>query len=177
MKSIAIFPILVAATLGLAVAVNAQTATITCTYDDLNRLTSVSYAGGVSNNQSGITQTFTPDEAGNITSSTVTTASVDSKGVNAVTWAFFGNTSTGNCGIPDAWAYTYGLDWYDPNLANESPENDGVTNLYAYQQSENPNNPNNPPPATAAPALSPAALILLVLLMAGLAVVKERGRS
>jgi hypothetical protein len=157
-----VFSILLVAVLGFTPRAHAQTATITYTYDDLNRVTNVSYAGGVSDNQAGITQSFTPNDAGNITASTVTTASVDSKGVNATTWAFFGNTSSCNCGIPDAWAYTYGLDYYDPNLANESPENNGVTNLYAYQQSENPDNPDNtPPPVSQGPALSMFAGVIL----------------
>lgn len=136
-----VFSILVIAVFGFAITGHAQTATITYTYDDLNRLTNVSYAGGVSDNQAGITQTFTPNDAGNITASTVTTAPVDGQGVNQTTWAFFGNTSSCNCGIPDAWAFTYGLDWYDPNLASEDPNNDGLTNLQEYQSGGDPDYP------------------------------------
>ncbi|MGO9377510.1 MAG: hypothetical protein ACLP29_03025 [Dissulfurispiraceae bacterium] len=49
MKSIyVVFSIFVGAVLGFAVPVHAQTATVTFTYDDLNRLTNVSYQGGIS---------------------------------------------------------------------------------------------------------------------------------
>ena len=34
-----------------------------------------------------------------------------------------------------------GLDWYDPNLANEDPNNDGLTNLQEYQAGGNPDYP------------------------------------
>ncbi len=149
-----IFSILVLSILGFTVAGHAQTATITYTYDDLNRLTNVSYQGG-------ITQTFTPNDAGNLTASTVTTASVDSKGVNATTWAFFGNTSSCNCGIPDAWAYSYGLNYYDTNLAMEDPDSDGDTNLADYQAGDPPSGPPDPPPSASGPALSTFSAIFL----------------
>ena len=112
-------------------------------------------------------QTFSPDEAGNICTSSVTTASVDARGVNATAYAFFGQTQSSNDGIPDAWAYTYNLNWYDPNLANESPENDGVTNMDAYSWDENPWNPNDAPPASG-PALSTFAAILLATAALGM---------
>ena len=165
----AVFSVLVAI-LGFAVTASAQTATITYTYDDLNRVTNVSYQGG-------ITQTFTPNDAGNITASSVTTASVDVRGVNATAYAFFGTTTSScNCGIPDAWAYTYGLDWYDPNLANESPENDGVTNWDAYSWDENPWNPNDQPPASPVPAISATGLLVTALILICLACLTQRRR-
>ena len=76
MKAIhVVFFTIILAILGFAGTAHAQTATITYTYDDLNRVTNVSYQGGVA-------QTFAPDEAGNITSGTVVPAPVDSKGEN-----------------------------------------------------------------------------------------------
>lgn len=128
---LAVLSILTVAILVLAAKGYAQTATITYTYDDLNRVTNVSYQGGTG-------QTFTPDEAGNITESTVMPAPVDSKGVSATDWAFLGTAQTCGCGIPDAWAFSNGLDFLDPNLASETPDNDGVTNLAKYQAYGNP---------------------------------------
>ncbi len=158
---LAAFSIFIVATLILAVTGHAQTATITYTYDDLNRLTNVSYQGGVA-------QTFNPDEAGNISTSTVTTASVDSRGINATTWAFFGNTSSCNCGIPDAWAYTYGENYYDPNLAMEDPDSDSDTNLADYQAGDPPSGPPDPPPSASGPALSTFSTIFLAAAALGM---------
>ncbi len=163
MKAITVvFSILVVAILGFAITGHAATATITYTYDDLNRLTAVSYQGG-------IVQTFTPDEAGNITSSTVTASPVDSKGVSATTWAFFGTTDTSPGGIPDAWDYTYALNPYDPNVAYEDPDRDGYTNLAEYLAGTNPDNPGSEPAPV--PALSTPASLLLV---AGLGIILWR---
>jgi hypothetical protein len=45
-------------------------------------------------------------------------------------------------GIPYAWAIANGLDPNDPNLANEDPDHDGLTNLQEYQLGTGPNNPD-----------------------------------
>jgi len=45
-------------------------------------------------------------------------------------------------GIPDEWAIKNGLDPNDPNVANEDPDKDGLTNLQEYKYHTNPNNPD-----------------------------------
>jgi hypothetical protein len=52
----------------------------------------------------------------------------------------FGATTAS--GIPYAWAVANGLDPNDPNLANEDPDHDGLTNLQEYQLGTDPNNPD-----------------------------------
>lgn len=45
-------------------------------------------------------------------------------------------------GIPYAWAIANHLDPNDPNLANEDPDHDGLTNLQEFQLGTDPNNPD-----------------------------------
>jgi hypothetical protein len=48
------------------------------------------------------------------------------------------NLSAGGSGIPNGWALQYGLDPFDPNLANEDPDGDGCNNLCEYLAGGNP---------------------------------------
>src|SRR5215469_2108220 len=45
-------------------------------------------------------------------------------------------------GIPDEWKTAHGLDVNDPNVANEDPDHDGLTNLQEYLLGTDPNNPD-----------------------------------
>jgi hypothetical protein len=48
------------------------------------------------------------------------------------------NLSASGSGIPNGWALQYGLDPFDPNLANEDPDGDGCNNLCEFLAGSNP---------------------------------------
>ena len=48
-------------------------------------------------------------------------------------------------GIRNGWKQQYGLDPFDPNLANEDPDGDGYNNWEEYQASTDPTNTNSKP--------------------------------
>jgi hypothetical protein len=50
------------------------------------------------------------------------------------------NLSAVGDGIPNGWKQQYGLDPFDPNLANEDPDGDGFSNLQEYLAGTNPTN-------------------------------------
>jgi T5SS/PEP-CTERM-associated repeat protein len=50
------------------------------------------------------------------------------------------NTSAVGDGIPNGWKQQYGLDPFDPNLANENPDGDGMNNLQEYLAGTDPTN-------------------------------------
>jgi len=55
------------------------------------------------------------------------------------------NLSAAGDGIPNGWKQRYGLDPFDPNLANEDADGDGVSNLQEYLGGTDPTNPNSTP--------------------------------
>lgn len=52
-----------------------------------------------------------------------------------------GVSATLGDGIPDAWKIANGLSTTDPDVANEDPDNDGLTNAEEHEAGTNPNNP------------------------------------
>ncbi len=50
------------------------------------------------------------------------------------------NLSTVGDGIPNSWKQQYGLDPFDPNLANEDADGDGLSNLQEFLAGTNPTN-------------------------------------
>jgi T5SS/PEP-CTERM-associated repeat protein len=54
------------------------------------------------------------------------------------------NLSAVGDGIPNSWKQKYGLDPFDPNLANEDSDGDGLSNLREYQLGTDPNNASSP---------------------------------
>jgi hypothetical protein len=50
------------------------------------------------------------------------------------------NQSVVGDGIPNGWKQQYGLDPFDPNLAGEDPDHDGMNNLQEYLAGTNPTN-------------------------------------
>jgi len=50
------------------------------------------------------------------------------------------NSSLVGDGIPNGWKQQYGLDPFDPNLANEDPDGDGFSNWQEYQADTDPTN-------------------------------------
>lgn len=88
------------------------------TYDDLNRLTQMSYGDGYV-----ITDmSFTYDDVGNITYKSISTQTQDSDSDL----------------IPDGWESTYGLDPEDPNDASYDTDSDDLTNLEEYNAGTDP---------------------------------------
>jgi polygalacturonase len=65
--------------------------------------------------------------------------------LSAITTNLDPNLSAVGDGIPNGWKQQYGLDPFDPNLANEDPDGDGFSNLQEYQAGTNPNDPGSTP--------------------------------
>jgi len=54
-----------------------------------------------------------------------------------------GVSATMGDGIPDAWKIANGLSTTDPDVANEDPDNDGLTNAEEYEAGTYPHNPHS----------------------------------
>jgi len=60
--------------------------------------------------------------------------------LSALTTNLSPNLSAVGDGIPNSWKQQYGLDPFDPNLANEDPDGDGMNNLQEYLAGTDPTN-------------------------------------
>lgn len=124
---------------------------ITYSYDDLNRLKTVTRADGPS-------QQYNYDEAGNF----VDQAVLNSPDTDGDLIANFVDTDDDNDNLPDTWELQYNLDPLDPTDASEDPDGDGQTNLQEFQGGTDPNQHNN---STQIPTLPPWALVLFMLIL------------
>jgi YD repeat-containing protein len=106
-----------------AIITPANAASIDYSYDNLNRLTQVSYSDGR-------TIKYRYDSAGNMLSTDISGGAPDL-------------TDTDTDKMPDAWELNYGL---DPNNASDAPtdlDGDGVTNLQEYLDDTDPTDKNS----------------------------------
>ena len=60
--------------------------------------------------------------------------------LSALTTNLSPNLSAAGDGIPNSWKQQYGLDPFDPNVANEDPDGDGMSNLQEYLAGTDPTN-------------------------------------
>jgi len=120
-------------------------------YDDLNRLETVTRADGP------VVQ-YGYNAAGGVTDQTVS----NSPDTDADQVANFVDTDDDNDGMPDSYELQYNFDPLNSNDATEDPDADGLTNLQEFQGGTNPIQNNN---GTPVPTLPQWALLLFTLIL------------
>jgi len=107
---------------------------INYTYDQIGRLTHVSYANGDS-------LAYSYDAAGNLLSLTSSGSSIDTDGDGTIDSI---DTDDDNDGLPDTWEVLYG---FNPLIAdaNQDSDSDGYSNLQEYEAGTDPTNNNSVP--------------------------------
>ena len=124
---------------------------INYSYDDLNRLETVTRADGP------VVQ-YGYDEAGGLAQQTVS----NSPDTDGDLVANFVDSDDDNDGLPDSYELQYDLNPLDPADASDDPDGDGKTNLQEFQNGTDPLVHNG---STQVPTLPEWAFILLMLIL------------
>ncbi|ATG92606.1 hypothetical protein MKLM6_4453 (plasmid) [Methylomonas koyamae] len=124
--------------------------TIDYSYDDLNRLQTVT-------RNDGPVVAYQYDVAGNFNTQGVT----NSPDTDGDLLANFADPDDDNDGMPDAWEIQYGLNPLSPGDAGLDADGDGITNLAEYQANSNPLQPPNT--SVAVPAVPEWGLVIMAL--------------
>ncbi|WGS88405.1 IPTL-CTERM sorting domain-containing protein [Methylomonas sp. UP202] len=124
--------------------------TIDYSYDDLNRLQTVT-------RNDGPVVGYQYDVAGNFATQGVS----NSPDTDGDLLANFADPDDDNDGMPDVWEIQYGLNPLSPGDAGLDADGDGITNLAEYQANSNPLQPPNT--SVAVPAVPEWGLIFMAL--------------
>lgn len=140
------------------------TVEINYSYDDLNRLTTVTRADGPAIN-------YQYDVSGNATNQGVS----NSPDTDNDSIANFVDADDDGDGMSDAFEVQYGFNPLNPSDAGLDNDGDGISNLAEYQAGTNPLQNNNPVPVPTLPEWG-TILLALVLLLIGVKQTARQGR-